>query len=61
MSYLSHEIISRILEKSKINNLSLKELKVLGKVLSVIGDRADEQLLAWFDQFLNCIPHSTYD
>ena len=56
---IDKEIASRILDKSKLHNLSLKELKVLGKVLEVSMD--DECMLEWLEIFLGSIPHSTFD
>ena len=56
---IDKEIASRILDKSKLHNLSLKQLKVLDKVLEVSTD--DECMLEWLQIFLGSIPHSTFD
>lgn len=54
---ISREIVERIIAKSKIAALNIKELKILEFVLKTF----DCCEVAWMSQFLNCIPHSTFD
>lgn len=45
------------MDKSKDNNLVLKELIILNKMIKVVNG----EVIQWLDTFLGCIPHSTYD
>lgn len=56
-SGLGGEIIERIMTRSKISTLSLKELKILEKVLEV----EKNVNVKWLEEFLDCIPHSNFD
>ena len=45
------------MEKSKMSNLTVKEIKVLIEMVNICKQGEIE----WLEQFLKCIPHSTFD
>ena len=49
--------MERIIAKSKIAALNIKELKILESILKTF----DSCEVSWMSEFLNCIPHSTFD